>query len=906
MDKFLNLAVSGAVSGAIYSLVACGLVLTYSATGVFNLAYGAVAFTAAFLYYELHIGLGWPVLPAAVVTVGIFCPLLGLALDRAIFRRMARAPETPRLVATVGLLVALPAMAKWTVEILTTVFGADLPLGENVFVAPGIGPSPKTTWQPFGQVQVDSNQLIVLAAAGLCAAGLWGLLRHTALGLRMRAAVDRPELAKLRGIPLGRTSGTAWVIGTTLAGLAGVVGAPVFNSLDPGTYLLIMFVATAAAVMGRLRSLPVAFAAGLAVGVLQNLVAGYASFATGITGFNSSVPFVVLLGGLLFLGSGRVRTTGTLSEERPPPDHLIGLPPWRRRLPWALATGLLLLYVFFVADEFWVGLTARGLALGLVFLSFVVVSGLGGMVTLAQAAFATSAALTAGLLVQRYDAPFLAAMAGGILVAAILGALVSLPALRLGGLSLALATLALGFLGDRVLFVWDWFGNGQQGWALRRPEWGWLDLRSDRAMAVAILVLIGGVTLVIRNLQLSSTGRAIAAVRSADVAAATSGVSVPAVKLVLFVLSAAIAGLGGVVLATFDQRAVGGAFPTQLGLIWLASVVLFGIRRPGGAVIAGLMASMFGPLLGTGVHWPGPVPTFLDWNGTTSSWPPLILFGLGAVQLAKEPNGLLVAMASARRRPRPRPAPSATPARAVRPPGPKSNGGGPAALALRGVSAGYKDVGVLHAVDLELGPGSITALLGANGAGKSTLCAVVAGLLPPSDGTILLAGDDVTALPADARARQGLMLAPESRGIFPSLSVDENLTVWLHDPEERERAFERFPRLWERRWQAAGSLSGGEQQMLALAPVLIRPPAVLVADEPTLGLAPSLVEAVMTVLSDLRDVGVSVLLVEERARHALEIADRVALFELGRVRWCKPRAQVAEADLSAAYLGAAR
>src|SRR5262249_28770376 len=132
MEKFLNLTLSGAVTGALYSLVAAGLVLTYTSTGIFNLGYGAVAFTSAFLYYELHTGLGWPIVPAALVTILVFAPLLGLVLDRLIFRRLTDAPDSAKIMATVGVLVALPALAKWIVEILVNVFNRDLPLGNNV------------------------------------------------------------------------------------------------------------------------------------------------------------------------------------------------------------------------------------------------------------------------------------------------------------------------------------------------------------------------------------------------------------------------------------------------------------------------------------------------------------------------------------------------------------------------------------------------------------------------------------------------------------------------------------------------------------------------------------------------------------------------------------------------------
>jgi ABC-type branched-subunit amino acid transport system ATPase component len=219
---------------------------------------------------------------------------------------------------------------------------------------------------------------------------------------------------------------------------------------------------------------------------------------------------------------------------------------------------------------------------------------------------------------------------------------------------------------------------------------------------------------------------------------------------------------------------------------------------------------------------------------------------------------------------------------------------------LDGVVAGYADCTVLRGVDLEVRPGEVVALLGANGAGKSTTCAVAAGDLPVAAGRVLLDGVDVTAWPAHRRARAGVLLAPEGRGVFPGLTVAENLRTWLAEPDA---VYERMPQLAARRTVLAGALSGGEQQLLTLAPALARPPRVLIADEPSLGLAPLVVRQVFEVFAELRERGVALLLVEEKATEALAIADRVAFMRLGRVVWAGPRAEVDGDRLTAAYLG---
>jgi ABC-type branched-subunit amino acid transport system ATPase component len=183
------------------------------------------------------------------------------------------------------------------------------------------------------------------------------------------------------------------------------------------------------------------------------------------------------------------------------------------------------------------------------------------------------------------------------------------------------------------------------------------------------------------------------------------------------------------------------------------------------------------------------------------------------------------------------------------------------------------------------------------------LCAVAAGLLAPTRGRVIFDGQNVTAWPVHRRAAGGIMLTPEARGVFPGLSVEENLSVWLRTAAEREAACAHFDVLRQRRRQRAGLLSGGEQQILALASALVKAPRVFIADEPTLGLAPLAAARVCDILGELRDLGTSILLVEEKTANVLELADTVALMQLGRIVWVGPRADLDLENLATAYLG---
>ncbi|MFC9308608.1 ABC transporter permease, partial [Streptomyces sp. NPDC057011] len=625
MGDLLVFVLSGLVSGAVYALLATGLVLSYSASGLFNFAHGATAYLCALTFYELHSGLGWPAVPAALLVVFVLAPGLGWGLDRLMFRRLAKVGETAQIVATIGLLVALPAAGLWAVELLADA-GAPVKPAENQFGLPGVGPSPAKSWQLAEGVGIDSDQLITWVVTAVVAVALWVLMRHTRLGLRLRAAVDNRSLTELRGISADRLSSVAWMIASGLAGLAGVLATPLLG-LSAHDFTLFLFVSATAAVIGRFASVPLAFAGGLGLGVLQNLVAGYASFAEGITGFRTAVPFLILFGGLLVL-TRRARTAGVAAVDAPPVDHLAGASWGRRWGLWAAGAAVLCVAFYTVTTPFWSGLLAQGLAISLVFMSFTVVTGLGAMVSLAQGTFVTGAALVAGLLMSR-GWPFVAALAVGTCVAALLGALVALPALRLGGRSLALATLALAFLADQVLFQMRWLRNGDSGWSIPRPVFGPVDLSDDRALGVALVVLAALCAAGLSALRNSPSGRAMLAVRSAPAAAMASGVSVLRTKLLLFTLSAGLAGFGGVMYASYNTRITATDFTAMTGLVWLAVVVAAGVRRAPYAVVAGLVFAV--------------APRVLSDYVTSSAHLPVILFGLAGLALANDPDGYCAA-----------------------------------------------------------------------------------------------------------------------------------------------------------------------------------------------------------------------------------------------------------------------
>jgi branched-subunit amino acid ABC-type transport system permease component/ABC-type branched-subunit amino acid transport system ATPase component len=969
MNQFLTLVISGAVTGAIYSIMASGLVLTYSTSGIFNFAHSAIAFSAAYLFFQLTSSedVALPILPAAIITIVVFTPLLGLLLDRLLLRRLAEAPVYARIVGTIGLLIGLPNLMQWLV-IDVGINTLDLGLAGNQATEtgmppPGLGPSPAHGYRLpefLAGVGVNSDQIAVFIAASLSALGLWYVMRHTRVGLEMRAVVDRESLAGLRGVNAARTSAVAWVLTMLLAGLGGVLMAPLFD-LSAGTFELVVLGSLAAVVLGGLRSLPLAFVGGLALGVVQNLIAGYSDHIPGpfadLSGLRSSIPYLLVVVIGLIVGRDRRRGVGSIAEGSPPPDHRAGLPPWRKRLPWVVFLVALVAFALqwvsaIQANEYAQTVIAQSLATAIIFLSFVVVTGMGGMVSLAQAMFVTAGGFTAGWALSRdwgFDLPFVAsdghlnffiAMIMGGVVAAVVGALIALPATRLGGVYLAIWSLAAAFFINFVVFGWEPIGHGQEGWRIPTPtldipglNWinglltqhrlPWnvdarpIDFGEVHQQILMFLLVFGALAYLIHRLRNSASGRAILAVRSTETGAASVGVRANRVKIMMFSLSAGIAGIGGVCLGLFSFSVSSTTAPPQVGLFWVAIAVAMGVRRTGGALLAGFAFGAGQPIL----KWLADLlPAGNVHDLFTSVYFMPLLFGVSAIQFAQEPDGILALNGNKRlekQRQKERRAriekdvermhagvvsthvvrhDEPTAAARVTPP---TEG----ILTMSGIVAGYGDSEVLHGVDISLQSGKVTSLLGANGAGKSTLCAVAAGLVPATFGTVTLDGQPITGHPAFARARGGLLLVPEARGIFPGLSVEENLDVLLRSNDLKAKVYERFPILGQRRGAPAGVLSGGEQQMLSLAPALVEPPKVLIADEPTLGLAPIVADGILSAILELRDAGAAVLLVEEHASNAMRVADTLAFMELGSIVWMGAKEDADMEMLSAAYLG---
>jgi branched-chain amino acid transport system permease protein len=517
----------------------------------------------------------------------------------------------------VGVAVGIPPIAN-------LLFGT-----EPVLLAPGIAPRPLRVFR-VDHVPVTMDQITVYICVVLVLAVGLLVLRYTDAGLRVRAMVDSPSMTALSGTSPDAVAIAVWAASTFLAGLVGVVSAPILG-LDANSFTLLMIAAFAAVIAARLRSLPIAVGVGLAMGIAGSVVQYYVPPSSSFTqAVIPSIPFAVTVVFLLVdvVRRGRVDESegigGALDRAITPQHESAGSTAASQPIPWRAAViGVVIVALAPVLlSAFWVSLLATGVALAVVFLSFTLVVGEGGMVWLCQVTFAGVGALATAQLATVHGWPLLPAVLGGAVIAAPMGVVIGLLSIRLGDIYLALVTLTFGLLMENLVFTRNTFTNLGNGVALARPGFA----HSDRAFTYLGLVVFALVALVVINMRRSTTGMALSAVRSSRPAAGTLGISVIATKVLVAGLAAAVAAIGGALYAMAAGNAMPSQYATLAGLIWLAVLVSLGIRSTIAALLAGLAFTLL----------PGVAQVYLP-HGFAQV--PALLFGLGAVLLVKYPDG---------------------------------------------------------------------------------------------------------------------------------------------------------------------------------------------------------------------------------------------------------------------------
>lgn len=599
MSEFFTFLIAGIVTGAIYAVTATGLVVTYNTTGVFNFAHGAVGMILAFLFWQLWQGWGLPALVALALVLLVAAPLLGWAVERLMMRNIHGASTGTALVVTIGLLLFLYGLANtlWSQTTSRTL--------------PNFFPNDQVT---IGQVTVSAEQLITVGVAVVIALVLRLFFTRTRPGVAMRAVVDDPHLASLNGASAARLSGYAWMIGTMLAAIAGILLAPQTEMNILELTLLVVY-GYAAAVLGRLRSLPLTVLGALLLGVANSMAIGYAP-ASAVSYVTAALPMALLLLALILLPQQRLRI-GRLVRARPPRVATLGQ-------TWLGGAGVVAITAVLSALLGGTNLVTLGevLAIAILGLSLVPLAGFGGQISLCQYSFL---GLGAFAMAKVDGGGSVLGVLAAVGLCAACGAVLALPALRLQGLYLALATLAFAVLMDDLFFTSNAV-MGQGGTlTIGRPDVFGYRFGSERIFLVALAVVFALCAVGVGALRRSALGRRLVGMNDSPAAVATSGLSLTVTKLVVFTLSAGLAGLAGALYGGLEGSVGADQFQFMLSLALFLSVTMAGISTLGGPLAAGVFLAVV-PVIASHI----------------SALPYLLYLGsgAGAISLARRPNGL--------------------------------------------------------------------------------------------------------------------------------------------------------------------------------------------------------------------------------------------------------------------------
>jgi branched-chain amino acid transport system permease protein len=580
--------VVGAALGGIYAITAGGLVMTYATTGVFNFAHAAIGAFLAFLYWELRVDHGWPTMLALVVVLLVVAPLLGVALDVLLMRRLRDAPLVVQLMVTVGLMLAF-------MGITTTIWKPITPRATPAFFAGSAGVH-------IGDVIATWHRIITVALAAAIALVLRAFLYRTRLGISMRAVVDNRNLAALTGARPNVVSSAAWALGCSTAGLAGILIAPE-TGMVVETLTLIIVIAFAAAAIGQLRSIPMAFVGGMVIGLVKAFTGVFLAFGKDWNYAPDAIPAVILFVAVLFLpharlGTGTVRLTKRTERLTTPAEAVGGaaamvaiVAAWANGwIPWFSGTN------FGQRTDIWLGRGAGFLVIGLIMLSLVPLIGWAGQVSFANFAIAGIGALLYSHFGGQHGEPYGIVLV--MLVCAPLGALIALPALRLKGLYLALGTMAFAEFTDKVIVRHPKMLDPSATGVLYEPlKLFGFRMSSDpddrKAFVIFLAVAFAVLFLLLELLRRSRWARRWIAMSDSPAASATIGVNLITTKIAVWALSGALAGFAGCMLGLSSGSFRVDSFPLFAGLPLVLLLAVQGVRYPVAAFMGAVGLATF-------------------------------------------------------------------------------------------------------------------------------------------------------------------------------------------------------------------------------------------------------------------------------------------------------------------------
>jgi ABC-type branched-subunit amino acid transport system ATPase component/branched-subunit amino acid ABC-type transport system permease component len=904
MSEIWPFIVIGISVGSVYGLAGTGLVLQYKTSGIFNFAYGALATVSVFVFYWLHVQNGWPWPLTAFVCVFVLGPVMGILLE-LLARRLATVDHTLQIASTVGLVLWVVAMGSIWLSDVTDSFPPFLP----------------TSTVEIGGVNVQWQQIIVAVIALVSTIALYLFLRSTRLGTAMRGVVDDPELLSVTGESPVRVRRWAWIIGSSFAALSGLLIAP---SLPVQALILTLLVVQAfgAAAIGYFSNLPLTYVGGLLIGIAGALATKYVVDVPWLIGLPSGLPFIVLFVVLLVtprskLAPRRFLTPRTIRTSWHAPTRM-------RVLAGVAFVGVLCLVPSWVGTN--VTVYASALVLVILVLSLGLLTRLSRQVSLCQYAFAAIGASSMAHFTTDHGFPWLVALLLAGLVAVPVGAIIAIPAIRLSGVFLALATLGFGILLEQMIYTQDFmFGPTSEGIKAARPSFnvGSFHAGTDTGMYFVILAVVVIVAVSVAVLSATRLGKLLRAMGDSPLALETAGLNVNVTRVIIFCISAFIAAISGALTASLYTFAIGSNFPSFSSLTLVALVVVIVVGEPWYAFIASAVIIL--------------VPLYVTWGNIGLYI--TAFFGLGAVLMPafgdKIPGPPMPVRRFHDRLGGRRPAAAAPPpAAAVAPVLPIA-----AALPTPAVAVGPEDGGleVQHltvryggvvAVDnasLRAPCGAITGLIGPNGAGKTTTFNACSGLLKPTSGHVRLHDHDITNASPAVRARRGLGRTFQRVQLFESLDVRTNIELARECavaggnparqiiPRRRDARVVRDATLEAIELTGIGSfvdspvssLSTGQRRLVELARVLTGPFDMILLDEPSSGLDHAETEHFGAILRHVVAVrGLGILLVEHDMSLVQQVCDRVYVLDFGRMLFEGTASEMLGSEVvRAAYLG---
>ena len=900
MSQHVAFLLLGLGAGAVAAALAVAIVVTYRSSQVLNLATGAIAMVAAYVYGYLRHGqvfipipglpktvdLGGPVptavaMPIALAVTAVFSVVLYLL----VFRPLRDSPPAARGVASIGVMLVIQA-------------AIGLQAGTLPLVVPKILPSGR--WH-VGSIAIPQDRAELAVVIAALAVLLWAMFRFTMFGLATRAVAETEKGAAVVGVPPTTVAVFNWALTGVVAGIAGILISPIVP-LSPSSYTLFIIPALAAAALGRFVRLGPAVVAGLAIGMLQSELSLLRVQHSWLpeTGLAELVPLVVVLVVLATRG-GPLPSRGTLLERSlgrsPRPQHI---------LPTAAIGAIVGAAALVVLGPSQRAGLITSLVMGLAGLSFVVAVGYAGQVTVAQLALAGASAFALSGMTTGWHIPFPIAPLLAASVAAVVGTIAGLPALRIRGLSFAVVTLALAVAIESVVFINPKYSGGAQGAKVAHPKLFGMDLWvgigrtfpriSFGMVALVVLVLV---SIGVAFLRRSALGIAMLTVRTNERAAAAAGVDVVTTKLVAFAIASFIAGLAGAMYA-YEQTVVSpGSYNVFVGLGVFAIAYLAGITSVAGGILTGILVAN------------GLVYVLVRDIFPSAQWYDL-LGGIGLVAaVITQPNGAAGELRRlVGRFQRPAPAEAAVTSHRgdlSQLAGRRAHERGEPLLEVRDLTVRYGGVVAVDEASVVVRRGSIMGLIGPNGAGKTTFIDAVTGMTPCT-GSVELGGRRIDGLRAHRRARAGIGRVFQGGELCDDLVVAENVLLGpVLTARRREARLDEVLELLDitgLRDRHVGDLSRGQQRLVAIARALVQQPELLLLDEPAAGLDSNESAWLGSHLLAVREAGTAILLVEHDLPLVLAVCDELTVLDFGRVLASgSPEHVAADRAVRAAYMG---